>query len=317
MSLRSLFAQTSIASDPFDGGIGSSTPSSTSLIASSAVVIGLLSNLNQQIHDMIAAEDEFIIQHVVPMLRRSSSNQYHALRRVCRQRQSWSAFQRDLTDQQFRRYFRMNKGLFRQLCDRIEGCVGAEDFKSEQFLHARLMSPPKRSNNIYHTHHKSTGGMICGEVKLAVTLRILGGGSYLDMAMIFKSTFNHANKLFVEVVYQWLCHCSFYPIDGIKYVRDEERMAKVATQFAQSSCGIMNGCIGALDGWVVKIKKPTRDNDKVSEPSSFYSRKGYFGLNVQCIVDKQKRVLFRTIKSRGAEHDSTAFKNTHLYVFDD
>lgn len=106
-----------------------------------------------------------------------------------------------------------------------------------------------------------------------------------------------------------------YPINGIKYVHDEERMAKVATQFAQSSCGIMNGCIRALDGWVVKIKKPTRDKDNVSEPSSFYSRKGYFGLNVQCIVDKQKRVLFRTIKSRGAEHDSTAFKNNkELYV---
>ncbi|KAL3768298.1 hypothetical protein ACHAW5_005661 [Stephanodiscus triporus] len=92
-------------------------------------------------------------------------------------------------------------------------------------------------------------------------------------------------------------------------------MAEVATQFSQLSCGIMNGCIGALDGWVVKIKKPTRDKDNVYEPSSFYSRKGYFGLNVQCIVDKQKRVLFRTIKSRGAEHDSTAFKNSHLYQY--
>ena len=207
MSLRSLFARTPIASDPFECGILSST-SSTSLIATSALVIGLLSNLNQQIYELTAAEDEFIMHQVIPMLRRSSCNRYHALRRVCRQRQSWSSFQHDLTDRQFRRYFRMNKDLFRQLCDRIEECVGSEEFKSEQYLHARLMSPPKRSNNIYHAHQKSTGGMICGEVKLAVTLRILGRGSYLDMAMIFKSTFNHANKLFVEVVYRWLCHCS-------------------------------------------------------------------------------------------------------------
>ena len=194
-------------------------------------------------------------------------------------------------------------------------CVGAEHFKSEQYLDARLMSPPKRSNNIFHAHQKSTGGMICGEVKLAVALRILGGGSYLDMAMVFKSTFNHANKLFVEVVFKWLCHSSFYPINGIEYVKDEERLATVATQFAQGSGGIINGCIGAIDGWVVKIKKPTREKDNVTEPSSFYSRKGYYGLNVQCIVDKKKRVLFRTVKSRGAEHDSTAFKNTHLYKY--
>ena len=31
------------------------------------------------------------------------------------------------------------------------------------------------------------------------------------------------------------------------------------------------------------------------------------------IVDKKKRVLFRSIISRGAEHDSTAFKNSSLY----
>ena len=131
--------------------------------------------------------------------------------------------------------FQMKKEIFQKLCDRIEECVGAVEFKSEQYLDARLMLPPKRSNNIFHAHHKTTGGMICGEVKLAVTLRILGGGSYLDMAMIFKSTFNHANKLFVEVVYKWLCHCSFYPINGIEYVKDEERMAIVATQFEPPS----------------------------------------------------------------------------------
>lgn len=37
------------------------------------------------------------------------------------------------------------------------------------------------------------------------------------------------------------------------------------------------------------------------------------GIYVQVIVDKQKRRLFRSVKSRGAEHDSTAFKLTTLY----
>jgi hypothetical protein len=68
------------------------------------------------------------------------------------------------------------------------------------------------------------------------------------MAMIFKSTFNHANKLFVRIVNNWLCHTSFYPINGVAYLNDKKRMAEVATEFAQSSCGIINGCIGAVDG---------------------------------------------------------------------
>ena len=289
-------------------------PVDQELIATTAVVVGVLSLSNQCAYEM-EREDAIITSIVKNSLHRSRVNHFYSLHRKCRQRQRWAEFVEDLTDRQFRRYFRMNKFLFHQLCCRIEEIVGEGQFKSEKYLDARLLSPPKRSNNMYHAHKKTTGGMLCGEIKLAITLRILGGGSYLDLAIIFKPTFNHANKLFVMVVNEWLCHPSFYPINGIDYVKDEDKMVQVATQFAQSSNGILNGCIGAIDGWVVKIKKPTKNLDKVLEPSSFYSRKGYYGLNVQCIVDQRKRFLYRTVKSRGAEHDSTAFKNSTLYKY--
>jgi hypothetical protein len=89
-------------------------------------------------------------------------------------------------------------------------------------------------------------------------------------------------------------------------------MASVALQFCEHSSGIINGCIGALDGWIVKVEKPKR-SDGINNPQSFYSRKGYFGVNVQAIADWNKKIVFRSILSRGAEHDSTAFKNTSLY----
>ena len=73
----------------------------------------------------------------------------------------------NLTDQQFQQYFCMSKSLFQKLCDSIKDSVGAEKFKSEQYLDARLMSLPKQLNNIFHVHLASTGGMISGEVKLA------------------------------------------------------------------------------------------------------------------------------------------------------
>ena len=103
-----------------------------------------------------------------------------------------------------------------------------------------------------------------------------------------------------HVVKNWLTHESFYPINGIAYCQDDEKMEEVALQFSRASRGVINGCIGALDGWVVKIKKPSA-RDGVENPQSFYSRKGYYGINVQVIVDKRKRVLFRSIMSRGAE----------------
>ena len=83
----------------------------TTLVAVTSVVIGSLSLLMQQYSNM-AEEDKLIMQYVLPPLHRSSVNWYYAVQRVHRQRQKWATFKRDLTDRQFRRYFRMSKCLF-------------------------------------------------------------------------------------------------------------------------------------------------------------------------------------------------------------
>ena len=233
-------------------------------------------------------------------------------------RKGWARFAGKLTDRQFRQYFQMSKVYFQILCDKIEDIVGNTTFKSELYLN-EMMHPPLVANgarvrNIFVAHENSTGGMISGEVKLALTLRILGGGTYMDMAMIFEISFNHAHKIFKEVVRNWLTHETFYPINGIEYCNDDARMNEVALQFSNASNGVINGCIGALDGWVVKIQKPSQ-KDNINNAQSFYSRKGYYAVNVQAIVDKKKQILFRSIMSRGAEHDSTAFKKSSLYAW--
>ena len=234
-----------------------------------------------------------------------------------RVRKSWVAFQDWLTERQFRHYFRMSKVLFQQLVDDVSAAVGADEFKSEQYLQQRINGTsmfPDPSNNILIAHHDSTGGFVSGEIKMAITLRILGGASYLDCSLFFEVSFNHAHKIFRDVIDNWIRHPSFGPINGIEYCCKDAKMNAVALQFAQSSRGIMNGCIGALDGWLVKIKKPGK-RDGVENPQSFYSWKGFYAINTQVIVDKNKRVLFCSIMLRGAEHDSTAFRNSGLYAW--
>jgi len=276
-----------------------------------AAATGLFLLLKKNKHAMI--EDSVLSEVVLPSIERSRKNRFHAHRRRFRSRRSWAEFMGDMSEQQFRRYFRMSKEIFKLLCQQIEDIVGVEKFMSEEYLKTILSSPhTEQSNNIYFAHAKSTGGVIAGEVKIASTLRILGGATYMDMALIFDTSFNHMHKIFRHVILNWLSHPSFYNINGIEYCSDEERMKEVALLFARGSNGIIGGCIGALDGWVVKIKKPTR-KDGIRNAKSFYSRKGFFAVNVQAIVDKKKRVLFRSIMSRGAEHDSTAFKNSGLY----
>lgn len=79
----------------------------------------------------------------------------------------------------------------------------------------------------------------------------------MDMALLIDVSFNHMHKIFKHVVMSWLRHPSFYNINCIEYFSDEDRMKEVALQFARGSNGVNGGCIGAVDGWVVKIKKPT------------------------------------------------------------
>jgi len=64
---------------------------------------------------------------------------------------------------------------------------------------------------------------------------------------------------------------------------------------------------------LLKIKCPSQTRDRVENTGHYYSRKGFYALNVQVIVDKKKRVLWRCINSRGAAHDSSAFKSSQLH----
>ena len=239
-----------------------------------------------------------------------------SMRRWC-QRKSWEAFSADLTERQFRRYFRMSRECFDLLCRAIKRNVGEGAFKSEEFLRELQFRRPNsvseaRMMGLVQGHSVYTGGIICGEVKLAITLRILAGGSYLDLGLIFGTGSTYPYAIFRHVIFQWICDDKLVNISGIDFCKDEDRMNAVARDFADGSQHLFSGCIGAVDGWIVKIRKP-RKSDGVLNPKSFYSRKGFYGLSVQAIVDKKKCVLFRSIESRGAEHDSTAFKRTGLY----
>lgn len=69
-------------------------------------------------------------------------------------------------------------------------------------------------------------------------------------------------------------------------------MFEVAQQFATgrnggTSCGI----IGALDGWLAKIKCLNLKQDGVVNPGGCFNRKDFYAINAQVIVDKKKCVL--------------------------
>ena len=195
-----------------------------------------------------------------------------AKKRVFKERQSWESFQTQLSDRQFRRYFRMSRDCFDQLCKRIEKNVGQSTFKSEQYLLQLCKGSidQRKQRKMNHAHGKSTGGFVSGEVKLALTLRLLAGGTYMDLALLYEVGMTYAYEILHEVVYNWINDERLIIINGEDYLNDDKRMATVANDFATRSQNLFKGAIGALDGWLVKVKRPTKLRDKVSKHRQIY-----------------------------------------------
>ena len=209
----------------------------------------------------------------------------------------------------------MPRGCFDQLCETIKNDVGEKAFRSEKYLEDLKtgLVGTRIERRMYMANSKNGCGYLCGEVKLALALRMLAGGSYLDLSLIFDVYSTSTHRVLKHVVKNWINNSdAVADLNGISYLNDVEEMSRVASQFATRSNGLFTGCIGALDGWLVRIRSP-QAKDGVDTPGDYFSRKGFYCVNVQVIVDKKKRVLYRSIISRGAEHDSTAFRNSSLY----
>ena len=108
---------------------------STSSAAVAAATLLLLDQYSSSVDDLVFS---FLIH---PWLRRCRINRFYAERRRYYERKKWSVFSERLTERQFVRYFRMSKGLFEKLCNKIEGSVGSARFKSEEYLD-NILNPP-------------------------------------------------------------------------------------------------------------------------------------------------------------------------------
>ena len=195
-------------------------------------------------------------------------------------RVSWNGFISTLTDGQFRRMFRMSKNCFSSMVSTIEEKVGRENFKSDEFLNS-IEKNGSSFHRMAHVHKITTGGFICGEIKMAITLRMLAGGSYLDLFLLYDVFHTYPYQVMDTVQEDWIGNDEIFPISGKDYLNDKEKTHNVANDFeAGCRCGAFQGCIGALDGWLVKIKKPS-NKDGVRFPSDFFSRKGFYVINVQ------------------------------------
>ena len=178
--------------------------------------------------------------------------------------------------------FRMNKFSFERLCEKICDTVGEEKFRPEGYLNVR-QQPRTTEATMY------VGGYIPGEVKLAVTLRMLAGSSYLDLLLVYSIGKTTVYDSFHEVV-DWINETFTFQLRTLLDKKNLRALKHISSGFASFSQGELEGIIGAIDGIAIRIMCPT-ESDGISDPGNLYCRKQFYALNVQAVVDSKSVLI--------------------------
>ena len=139
------------------------------------VIVMLLQCMSFQVNALVSDLEGLVGSHICEQ------------RRLCwslpadKIRVSWDGFLRRVSSLHFRRMFRMSTSCFDCLCRLICDRIGEEVFRSEALLIT--------TKSGYH---------ICGEIKVALSIRMLAGGSYLDLAPLFNISVSTLYKIFGE-----------------------------------------------------------------------------------------------------------------------
>ncbi|CAN0209299.1 unnamed protein product, partial [Discosporangium mesarthrocarpum] len=125
------------------------------------------------------------------------------------------------------------------------------------------------------------GRVVAGEWALASPLRWLGGGSYFEMM----DGPTIASSTAYSMLHRTLGAISSFPDLAIGWPDDDRSDHVAAGLRARSRQGIMERCVGAVDGLFIRIHKPLVKEHPA--PARFYSghKKG-FGLNLQVITKR-------------------------------
>ena len=150
------------------------------------------------------------------------------------------------------------------------------------------------------------------EVKLAISLRYLAGGS-LDIremwgirtATFFQILDEVIPAAKIQIVSAWKKSWKWTDGQKIEHLREIGE----GFGFAALSGVVFGGCIGCIDGLCLKIIRPALGGKfpEIPNPANFFNRKGFYALTMQGVCDAQRQQLRSvSIICPGRVHDSLA-----------
>jgi DDE superfamily endonuclease len=161
---------------------------------------------------------------------------------------------------------------------------------------------------VEETKAKVRGGSITPELCLYCTIRWLAGGSYLDISDVC----GISKSSFYRVVWKTITAICKAPELKPKFPKTDEEIQDAISGFASiSTGGVINNCVGVVDGYLLRIKVPNQKEAK-NVKSFFSGHYQCYGVNVQAVADHHCRFLFIAFAGPGVMSDKDAFGETTL-----
>ena len=206
-----------------------------------------------------------------------------------RRRVNWEEHVRDLLKEgnEFRKDYRMSHASFNKLCNILRPSIQVDEEMSRRRTGQEPISP---------------------EMMLHCLIRYLAGGSLRDIRLVV----GISSKSFYGVVYQ--CVNAILKCDELQYnfPTSNEDVSKVASDFsAISANGLIQGCVGCMDGLLIRISAPSLKQAK--NPKAYYS--GHYqdyGMNIQAICDSQCRFTYASVAAPGGWNDLAVYRNSSI-----
>lgn len=203
-------------------------------------------------------------------------------------------------EKRFERLFKVTYDEFVELSARIKAKRGAK------WAAEAAQKPLGKSGKISKRRGRKP---LAVELQLAMTLRYLAGGSYLDI-MLWANIVTHST--FYRSVYNTLKDLDdILPNPTLATdLSNPARLDALSEGFLGRSYGWIRGCIGAVDGLLVPITAPA--NEPGAGAAKYFTRKGFFALNLQGVCDSEARITYFSMKFVGSTHDSYAWSRDSL-----
>lgn len=145
------------------------------------------------------------------------------------------------------------------------------------------------------------------ELRTAMALRYLGGGSYLDICATFGVPASTLDNALWEVVNA----VNASPAMDFNFrLQDPAWRQQTSSGFEQSRRSPFDNILGAVDGIAVRQEQPLASD--VPCVADYYSRKGFYAYKVQAMCNADNELIWMSCKSPGSVHDSTPFGLTAL-----